>query len=469
MLFINGNASDDVLTGTAAAEIISGLGGNDTLLGGGGNDILYGGNNLDDLFGGAGSDLLFGGNGADILDGGSENDALYGDGGQDYLRGGAGADRLYGGSGADSAAYEASSAGVQVSLVTGVGKGGHAEGDTLDSIEDLVGSTFADVLRGNDVVNHLFGGEAGDFLDGGNGNDFLFGDGGNDTVKGGYGADHMDGGNGTDTLLYTAASGQSGVYVDLVSGTGTFGQAQGDVFYGFENIVGTAVDDIFLAGDNGVNRIDAGAGNDLVNGRGGGDSLIGGSGTDTLSYLGSSTGVTVNLATGAASGGWATGDSFSGFENIAGSHSNDVLTGNSGANELIGRGGDDSLLGGDSADRLIGEVGLDRMWGGAGADTFVWRFVSEGGVGAARDRVNDFSVADGDRIDLAAIDANAGLAGAQDFAFAGTSAFSGLGQVRFVHSGGNTVVQLNTEGSNAADMEILLSGIHDLPSAQFLL
>ncbi len=80
-----------------------------------------------------------------------------------------------------------------------------------------------------------------------------------------------------------------------------------------------------------------------------------------------------------------------------------VLTGNGGANALAGLGGNDKLFGGGGADSLDGGAGDDRLTGGGGrdlltgglgADTFV--LSTNSGV----DRVSDFTLAQGDRIEL---------------------------------------------------------------------
>jgi Ca2+-binding RTX toxin-like protein len=91
-----------------------------------------------------------------------------------------------------------------------------------------------------------------------------------------------------------------------------------------------------LAGTTFNDTINAGGGNDVISGGAGADSLVGGDGVDTVSYVGSSAGVTVNLGTDAASGGDAAGDTIAGFENILGSGFNDFLIGNDVSNILNG-------------------------------------------------------------------------------------------------------------------------------------
>src|SRR3546814_4359380 len=113
------------------------------------------------------------------------------------------------------------------------------------------------------------------------------------------------------------AGSAAGVTVNLATGTGTGGDAQGDTLSGIENLTGSDNDDV-LTGDAGANVLDGGAGNDILTGGGGADTLIGGAGTDTASYAGYSGGVTVNLAPGTGPGGEAAGDTLTGIENVTG-------------------------------------------------------------------------------------------------------------------------------------------------------
>ena len=85
-------------------------------------------------------------------------DTINGLGGNDVISGLGGADHLDGGAGIDTASYAASSSGVTVSLMTGTGSGGDAQGDTLTNIENLTGSNFDDTLEGNAGNNKLVGG-----------------------------------------------------------------------------------------------------------------------------------------------------------------------------------------------------------------------------------------------------------------------------------------------------------------------
>ena len=126
-------------TTNSSETIFAGLG-NDQVNAYGGNDVVYGEGGHDWLGGDAGNDHLHGGEGNDSLVGGQGNDHLYGGEGDDSLRGSEGADHLDGGPGVDKANYWYSFSGVDVDLAAGVARGGEAEGDTLVSVENVVGS-----------------------------------------------------------------------------------------------------------------------------------------------------------------------------------------------------------------------------------------------------------------------------------------------------------------------------------------
>ena len=100
-----------------------------------------------------------------MLTGGIGVDLLYGGDNDDVLAGLVGADELYGGAGTDRADYSASNLAVTINLATDVNLGGHAAGDTLDSIEDVTGSAFDDSLTGDLEDNELIGGAGNDTLD----------------------------------------------------------------------------------------------------------------------------------------------------------------------------------------------------------------------------------------------------------------------------------------------------------------
>ncbi|MDO9708335.1 CAP domain-containing protein [Paracraurococcus lichenis] len=135
----------------------------------------------------------------------------------------------------------------------------------------------------------------------------------------------------------------------------------------------------------------------------------------------------------------------SGADTLSGGAAGEVLQGLEGDDRLLGQGGDDTLEGGDGADKLFGGPGNDRITGGAGADSIA------GGTGAdsfvylvAGDRgdaITDFSVAEGDRLDVA------GLFPAGPHA--GQALLDG-GYLRFVQTTGGVRVQMDADGGGDA-------------------
>ena len=98
-------------------------------------------------------------------------------------------------------------------------------------------------------------------------------------IAGGMGDDTMEGGAGRDMVSFFDA--EAGVVVDLkVAGVqGTCGAGH-DQLRSFEDLEGSAHDDLLL-GDKKPNYIQGGAGNDrIVGGVNGGDTLVGGDGDD---------------------------------------------------------------------------------------------------------------------------------------------------------------------------------------------
>ena len=394
-----GSAKDDKLIGDAKDNLLSGGAGNDTLIGGAGADTLTGGVGNDtvsyadssaaidiglDSSVGHGGDAegdklaeienIIGSRYADQISGDAGANSLDGGAGNDWLEGGAGADTLIGGEGIDTASYLEARSGVVASLADGSVNTGDALGDTFNSIENLEGSEFSDRLVGDANANLLIGNP---------GDDTLIGGGGDDTLLGGVGSDSMDGGDGVDTVSYSDAS--TGVTASLEIG-GTRGDADGDRYANIENLIGSRYADS-LSGDAGANTLDGGRGNDTLSGGGGADKLLGGTGFDIASYVNDSGGVTVNLASGVADGGEATGDTLEGIEGVWGGSGNDKLTGDSYANELQGNagndvltaaGGDDTLSGGSGDDTLMGGTGADIIDGGEGRDLLLYTADTDG-------------------------------------------------------------------------------------------
>lgn len=147
-----------------------------------------------------------------------------------------------------------------------------------------------------------------------------------------------------------------------------------------------------------------------------------------------------------------------GDDTLSGLGDNDRLYGDDGNDTLWGGIGGDNLYGGAGNDRIIGGVGNDKMWGGAGADTFVILAESTGGS-LETDFIHDFNAAEGDRVDLSAIDANTLLSGDQGFSIV-NSVGSGYGEMVLVYANGQTTLRLYTNGDKTVDYQIRLDGDH---------
>ncbi len=120
---------------------------------------------------------------------------------------------------------------------------------------------------------------------------------------------------------------------------------------------------------------------------------------------------------------------------------------------------------------MVGGVGKDQLAGGLGADQFVFTNRLDSGAGAAgRDIITDFNRAQGDKIDLSAIDANLRLAGNQAFEFVGTDGFSGsAGELGYQQANGTTLIFADMDGDRRADFSIELSRQIILGENDFLL
>ena len=154
-----GDNGDNLFNGTRYSDVLSGLGGNDLLSGWGSNDILLGGAGNDVLHGGDGNDIVRGGNKRDQLFGEQGDDKLFGGAGADTLSGGSGDDIIEGGGGMDTVDYSGAASGIRVDLSITKAQGTKGAGlDTLTSIEHVIGSGFADRIKGNEIGNRLFGG-----------------------------------------------------------------------------------------------------------------------------------------------------------------------------------------------------------------------------------------------------------------------------------------------------------------------
>lgn len=323
---LSGWTGNDAISGGLSKDTIDGGQGQDTIAASGQPDTVYGGSGSDSIDGGDQSDLLFGNSGSDILSGGTGNDTLEGQQGADQMWGDDGNDSLIGGTG----------------------------GDYLD------GGLGSDTLRGDDGHDWLVGGADGDLMYAGYGADRLEGGLGADDIYGNQGSDELYGNEGNDTL-------GGGDGFDVI-----YGNAGDDSLSGGQ-------DDDWLLGGDGADTLLGHNGRDVLNGGAGADGLNGGGGIlDVANYEGSTAAVSVNLGTGAASGGDAQGDTISNIESLVGSDHSDNLTGSDvdniieggkGADTISAGAGHDALAGGSQYDTIWAGDGDDRVWGENGCDT----------------------------------------------------------------------------------------------------
>ena len=216
---------DDQIEGSdiPAGDVIDAGDGDDTVLGFGGNDQIRGWSGNDTLKGGAGNDRVIFKNGpaagvnvdlgrttaqdtgegrdtiseietvvgttfGDTITGDGAANLLLGDAGDDTLDGGGGADDIRGEAGTDTVSYAKAAGSVNVDLALGRSLG--AENDKLETIENAIGSPFADTLTGTALPNRLVGGAGADTVNAGAGADRVeIRDGEADTVNCGADAD----------------------------------------------------------------------------------------------------------------------------------------------------------------------------------------------------------------------------------------------------------------------------------------
>jgi Ca2+-binding RTX toxin-like protein len=421
MATIDGTAGNDVLQGRWENDDIWGLEGDDRLYGGDGDDFAFGslGDDLidgeagnDNLAGGDGVDRILGGDGQDMLRGHDGDDSLIGGAGNDYLSGGAGVDSYNGGTDEGYDRDSVSMLGDRVSLYdvnategavadlrTGIVENdGFGNRERMVDIESLGGGTlFADRFYGNDAANLLWLGTA-DTVVGFGGDDYFIVD----------GAGALDGGDGVDTIRVFESSKtvadangdgmvdtvyvETGVVVDLVAGTFTDGFGDAGTIVGIENLAGTygTYEDTLL-GDDQDNVIRAFAGADIVDGRGGSDTISYAS-DDPYAWRNSQWGgVEVDLAAGyseetALKAGTVDADTprfgrdgLTSIENIVGGSLGD---------RLLGDGGDNVIATGAGADYVNGRAGNDTLTY-ADARAAVWadlgaNLVEEWGTGETR-------------------------------------------------------------------------------------
>jgi Ca2+-binding RTX toxin-like protein len=409
---IIGSGQDNSFTGNAGDnQIDDGSGGDDVIDGGDGNDLITSSGGTDTLKGGTGDDtfLLNGVNGGGTVDGGTGNDTVRSvDLGTYAFSNVENYDTYYGF--ASAAVAQLASFGNITALLgppdTRIELSLHGAGGPLDfttriggqnsvnvrdtglaSAVDFTGSVNGDILTGSSFDDTLQGGLGNDTLIGGDGNDVLDGGAGDDLLIGGSagpgGTNQLLGGTGSDTASYAGRF--ETVYADLRTGAGLIAGLPTDTMSSIENLIGgsgisTLVGDDgdnVLTGGDGLDYLYGEAGDDILSGGGApagvANQLWGGSGTDSVTYLGTTDPVLADLEGRAGYVGGVLVDQFDSIENLTGGSGANTLIGDSGANVLTGGAGPDYLYGQSGDDLLIGGAApsgsTNQLWGGAGNDT----------------------------------------------------------------------------------------------------
>lgn len=374
--------------GNALANRIGGTGGANKLYGGVGDDLLSGAAGNDRLYGEVGADQLYGGDGADYLDGGAGGDLLLGGKGDDVYEVDATGDRVVElqGEGIDGVrAWISYWLTANVETLTLVGPGDlDGVGNALDN--KIYGNAGANMLSGGAGNDVLSGGAGNDRLSGVDGADWLYGGDGNDLLEGGAGNDLMAGGNGDDRYSVGAAGDRvqelADEGIDEVTAWVSHRLAAN-----VENLILDGASDIDGVGNYLSNRITGNAGDNVLDGGGGGhDVLAGGRGNDIYYIDPYFSDLTVTIVEQAGEGideiRVRSESAFielranienvrllgSGVADAYGNDLNNSMVGGIGKNLLKGEAGDDLLMGGAGDDNLTGGLGKDRLYGGSGND-----------------------------------------------------------------------------------------------------
>ena len=329
MAFPPATTGDDLILSTNdPTDFINGLSGNDTVS----YVSAIGAVNVSLSIAGPQST---GGSGIDTL---ISIENIIGSNFNDTLQGDAGDNELNGGLGSDFVSYSSAAGSVTIDL------GGIATGaagfDTLISIENAIGSNFADTIIGNAFNNVIASG------------------GGNDYIVASLGSDVIDGGFGTDAVSYTTLTGPItlGAFGVVTKSPGVTDQLNS-----VETIVATSSNQDTI--DLSLATAPAAV-------------------STTVNLAGALNNVQVNLSGGAP----AINLTVSQFENVIGSGVVDTITGNSLANNLSGNGGNDTIAGGSGNDTIAGGLGNDTLTGNADNDFFVF-----GNIGVTnRDTITDY-------------------------------------------------------------------------------
>lgn len=483
--YLSGGAGNDrfgvygnehTLVGGDGNDSFESVNGNDLVIGGGaGNDTLFGGNSnytgrLIDM--GAGADYLFGRFGGDVITmgDGDDNASIGGIGSshilsESLLDGGDGNDTLWthllsnstmlGGDGNDTITSSYNTSG---SFLFGGGEGN----DSITVMNTNYSPSSTRIVQGNEGNDTILADSSvtGVSIEGGDGADTIelgwqvafstvVGGEGDDTIINGYGdwnEFQFSEGDGHDVITQSPTNTEStlGAYDTIVIDGETLTGAADYISGGtWELTVGTETFDLTMDGSS------------LVITRSGisGDSITIEQFDPNLGGYGFTLDSSSQILTGT-----------SGADTLTGGYGQDTITGLGDDDSLVGGFGSDSIDGGADDDTIVGGGHADTLIGGAGNDVFKYLALSDSGIGSGnRDVITDFAIGD-DLIDLSALNIST-------VTFLGTDPFVGgytTPLLRFSHSGGNTLVELDIDYDTAPDLQISLVGTHTLTLSDFV-
>ncbi len=331
---------DRIVRTTASDETGETLAGDilvDRMFGNGGDDALSGGANNDFLEGGAGDDKLNGGTGIDTMTGGLDNDTYYVDNTGDIIV------ELPGEGTADKVV-----ASVSYALASGV------EVEFMQT--SAVGGTNSINLYGNEFVQSITG-NAGDNI--------LNGKGGADTMRGLAGDDTYYVDEAGDIILEVAGQGTN----DRVLASVSYALSATADIERMQTTSAAGTDAINLTGNKLAQTLIGNAGNNVLDGKGGADSMSGGAGDDTY-YVDNA----ADIVDDKAGNGLDKVIASTTYALSATAEIEQMQTINASATNALNLTGNDfvqSMLGNAGNNRLDGKGGADTMNGLFGDDTYV--------------------------------------------------------------------------------------------------
>ena len=446
---LTGNALDNILYAGAGDNVINGGDGIDTV------SFTYGVTGTAGVIAslvtgkatGSGTDTLvnieqlYGTNNADSFTGDAKANTLYTYAGNDTLDGGLGADTMVGGDGNDT--YYVRDAGDSV-----VETDANAAVGGTDTVYSYLGAyTLGANVENGRIVSTGAANLTGNALD-----NFLYA---------GTGDNVIDGGDGIDTVsFYYGATGTVGITASLVTG-----KASGsgiDTLANIEQLYGTNNADSFT-GDAKANYFYTYAGNDILDGGAGADTMVGGDGNDI--YHVDNAGDVVSETSALAAGGIDQVVSSISYSLGANVEKLQLLDGtiNGTGNELA-----NTIVGGAGSNVINGGLGNDVLTGGAGADYFVFNTALDGTANV--DRITDFStVYDTIRLENAVFTklAATGTLGANNFKVIGSAPLDADDFILYDKASGYLYYDADGSGAGAA-VKFALVGVNlALTSADF--